>query len=123
MAFERKSKKRRARSRSKCSTGETFACRPYCIERGRSPLNFCTWPYYENFLSFSHERPRQLRGSGCLDGRILRFIFCVATENGATFARNFASITLFIHLFLPVRFLLSKYISFERILKINFLPS
>ena len=24
---------------------------------------------------------RQLRGSGCLDGRIPRFIFCVATEN------------------------------------------
>lgn len=54
---------------------------------------------------FSHEWARQLRGSGCLDGRIPPFIFCVATENAATFARNFASTTRLGHSFLPAPFL------------------
>lgn len=54
---------------------------------------------------FSHESARQLRGSGCLDGRIPPFIFCVATENAATFARNFASMIRLGHSFLPAPFL------------------
>lgn len=35
---------------------------------------------WQRLSSFSHEWPRQLRGSGCLDRRIPRFIFHVATE-------------------------------------------
>lgn len=99
--FDKRQEIGKTEAKTNCLSGERVTCSRSIVWKESREGIF----EVRRARKFSHERARQLRGSGCLDGRIPPFIFCVATENAATFARNFASMIRLGHSFLPAPFL------------------